>query len=166
MALALTIDEFLGYTEEERAKWEEWFSAHPEGFNAMLHRQGRFSNAWSLIDHIFLVERRHTLRLRGQDKLLPESTGVSSGDGAALFAYGRSARAALVEYLRSVDPMKLTTPIVFRYLDKTWELSARKLIFHIQMHEVRHWAQIATAIRNAGYEPPGFHDLLFANAMK
>ena len=43
---------------------------------------------------------------------------------------------------------------------------ARKLIAHILVHEIRHWAQIALAVRLAGLEPPGDHDLFYSNAMK
>jgi uncharacterized damage-inducible protein DinB len=44
--------------------------------------------------------------------------------------------------------------------------TARKLVFHILFHEIRHWAQIATAVRNAGFPPPGFHDFLFCDTME
>ncbi|HYP52753.1 MAG TPA: hypothetical protein VEQ42_04400 [Pyrinomonadaceae bacterium] len=26
--MQLTLDELIGYTDEERAKWERWFAAH------------------------------------------------------------------------------------------------------------------------------------------
>jgi len=38
----------------------------------------------------------------------------------------------------------------------------RKLATHILLHEVRHFAQIAYAVRVAGHEPPGEHDYFFA----
>jgi uncharacterized damage-inducible protein DinB len=45
-------------------------------------------------------------------------------------------------------------------------MSARKLLFHILMHEIRHWAQIALAVRLAGLEPPGDHDLFYSRALQ
>ena len=45
-------------------------------------------------------------------------------------------------------------------------LTTRKLLFHVLLHEIRHWAQIAAAVRLAGFEPPGDHDLLFSAALK
>jgi uncharacterized damage-inducible protein DinB len=37
---------------------------------------------------------------------------------------------------------------------------------HLQLlHEVRHWAQIAAAVRMAGCTPPGDHDLFYAKAL-
>ena len=45
-------------------------------------------------------------------------------------------------------------------------LTPRKLLFHILLHETRHWAQIALAVRLAGLEPPGDHDLFYSKAFK
>jgi hypothetical protein len=33
------------------------------------------------------------------------------------------------------------------------------------LHEVRHWAQIASAVRAAGFVPPGDHDLFYSKAL-
>ena len=45
-------------------------------------------------------------------------------------------------------------------------MSPRKLLFHILIHEIRHWAQIALAVRLAGFEPPGDHDLFYSRALR
>ena len=45
-------------------------------------------------------------------------------------------------------------------------MSPRKLLFHIVIHEIRHWAQIALAVRLAGLEPPGDHDLFNSRALR
>jgi uncharacterized damage-inducible protein DinB len=45
-------------------------------------------------------------------------------------------------------------------------MTPRKLLFHILLHELRHWAQIALAVRLAGFEPPGDHDLFFSKALR
>jgi len=34
------------------------------------------------------------------------------------------------------------------------------------IHEIRHLSQIAAAVRNAGLEPPGRHDLFFCDALQ
>ena len=39
-------------------------------------------------------------------------------------------------------------------------------MFHILLHEIRHWAQIALAVRLAGLEPPGEHDLFHSRALR
>ena len=44
-------------------------------------------------------------------------------------------------------------------------VTPRKLLFHVLFHEIRHWAQVALALRNAGHQPPGEHDLVFSSVL-
>jgi len=165
MPLSLAIGELLGYTSGERDKWEQWFQAQPAGaVDAPVQREGRFLDVWALMDHIFLVERRHTQRLR---QLLPlaEQTGVARPDTAALFQFGRDARHDFEDFLRTAPQQDLTRTIEVKF-GREMRFTARKLAFHILIHEVRHWAQIALALRCAGFAPPGEHDLIFASAME
>jgi uncharacterized damage-inducible protein DinB len=56
---------------------------------------------------------------------------------------------------------------VFEVREQRWPMSPRKLLFHILLHEIRHWAQIALAARiNGGLEPPGDHDLFYSKALR
>lgn len=164
MALNLTIDEVLGWTAEERTRWQAWLTAHPEAMAAPVQSDGRFSTVGALIDHVFLVEVRHTLRLRRLD--LPNTTGVAAGDIDGLFAYGLQGRAALQEYLKGLTAEDATTPRDVVVLSGgSFRMTPRKLIFHMALHEVRHWAQIALAVRMARFTPPGDHDLFYSKAM-
>jgi uncharacterized damage-inducible protein DinB len=54
----------------------------------------------------------------------------------------------------------------FEVRERQWPMTPRKLLFHILLHEIRHWAQVALAVRLAGLEPPGDHDLFFSSALK
>jgi uncharacterized damage-inducible protein DinB len=44
-------------------------------------------------------------------------------------------------------------------------VTPRKLLFHVLLHEARHWAQINLAVRNAVFEPPPDQDLVFSSAL-
>ena len=165
MRLALSMDEFLAYTAGERVRWEQWFGAHPAAaLEASVQRGGRFATVWALMDHIFIVEKRHTQRLM-QVSPLAQETGVAAMDAPALFAYGRAAHEQLAAYVATLSDADAACVREFTMLTKTYSLTPRKLLFHIQIHEVRHWAQIAAALRNAGFRPPGDHDLLFSSAL-
>ena len=165
MTLHLTIDELMAWTAEERRKWQPWLAANPDALAAAVQPGGRFATVAALIDHIFLVEVRHTLRLRRLD--LPSSTGVSPGDIDRLFDYAARSRAAVHEYLRSLTADDAATPRDVVVLSGgTFRMTPRKLIFHMALHEVRHWAQIALAVRMAGFTPPGDHDLFYSQAME
>src|SRR5436309_15811059 len=127
MALALSIDELLGYTSEERAKWEQWFAAQPAAtLSASLQREGRFPTVWRLMDHILLVEKRHTQRLT-EEMPLTEKTGVSEADIAGLFAYGRTAREDLTRVVHAITPADAARMIEFTFRDQRVTFSARKL---------------------------------------
>jgi uncharacterized damage-inducible protein DinB len=44
-------------------------------------------------------------------------------------------------------------PRTFTVATGDFVLTPRKLLFHCLLHETRHWAQIALALRRAGLEP-------------
>jgi uncharacterized damage-inducible protein DinB len=166
MGLALSVDELLVYTNGERSKWEEWFGRQPPAaVRAPLQRDGNYPTVWRMMDHIFLVEKRHTQRLKGESPV-DEATGVAEPDVQALFAYGRAVRGELEGFVHSASGEALAGTREFKFRSATVTITARKLVFHILFHEIRHWAQIATAVRNAGLPPPGNHDLVFSDALE
>jgi uncharacterized damage-inducible protein DinB len=163
MTLTITLDELLGWTGEERAKWLTWLKANPKALDVTLQPGGRFPTVASLIDHIFLVEYRHTLRLQGKE--LPTATGISPGDVDALWTYSEKGRQGVRALIPTLQPADLNTPRDVVVADGTYQMSPRKLLFHMALHEVRHWAQIASAVRSAGFAPPGNHDLFYSKAL-
>lgn len=163
MDVTITLDELLGWTAEERAKWLPWFKAHPQALDLPLQPGGRFGTIGSLIDHIFLVERRHTSRLQGA--ALPASSGIAAGDINALWAYAEGGRQGLRNYLPTLSPADINTPRDVVVPTGTHPMSPRKLLFHMVLHEVRHWAQVASTVRAAGLAPPGDHDLFYSKAL-
>ena len=52
MTITLTLDELLGWTEEERAKWLPWFKANPAAMAVTVQPGGRFPTVGALVDHI------------------------------------------------------------------------------------------------------------------
>ena len=150
--LTLTYDELLRYTLEERDKWRRFFSSHPQSMETPFQPGGRFSTVGKLIDHIFLVERRHVQRLRGEP--LADRTGLTGNNAPPLFDYGASVRRELEQYAGELDEDVAGQIRTFEVRDQQWPMTARKLLFHVLMHEIRHWAQIAMAVRLAGFEPP------------
>jgi uncharacterized damage-inducible protein DinB len=163
MALTISLDELLAWTAEERAKWLPWLTANPAALDVTMQPGGRFPTVASLIDHIFLVERRHALRLQGRE--LPAATGITPGDVAALWAYAEQGRAGVHAYAPTLTLDDANTPRDVVVASGTYPLSPRKLLFHMALHEVRHWAQIAAAVRAAGFAPPGDHDLFYSKAL-
>ena len=163
--MELTLRELLRYTSEERDRWRAWFLAHSEGMAVELQSGGRFATVGALVDHIFLVERRHLQRLTNQP--LDTQTGLSGHHAPPLFDYGASVRREFEQFTTELDPDVATQPRRITLQDGSeLSITPRKLLFHCLLHEVRHWAQIALAVRRAGLEPPGNHDLLFSKALQ
>ena len=164
MALTITFDELLRYTSAERDKWRSWFTRQPAALDAPLQPSARFQTVGKLIDHIFLGERRFLQRLT--DAPLSSSTGLTGTNVQPLFDYGASVRRELEQFAATIDVDVADEARTFEILDRPWTLSPRKILFHVLLHETRHWAQIALAVRQAGFDPPGNHDLIFSSALR
>lgn len=157
--------ELAEYSDGERNKWSNWLEQQPAGvLEVAVQPGGRFPAVWDLLDHIFLVEARHTCRILGEP--LPQSTGIARGDLAGLFAYAAEGREKLRLTALGLSHEELRRIRDFPFGDMVYSLSPRKLLFHILLHETRHLAQIAVAVRNAGFAPPGEHDLFYSNALQ
>jgi uncharacterized damage-inducible protein DinB len=164
MALTLAFEELLRYTDEERTRWRRFFSSHAGALELPLQASDRFATIGKLVDHIFLVERRHLQRLRGEP--LASSTGLTGNNAAPLFDYGASVRRELEQFVEEVDEDDANQVRTFDVREQQWPMTPRKLLFHILLHEIRHWAQIALAIRLSGIEPPGDHDFFYTRAVR
>ena len=160
----LRYNELLRYTQEERDKWRSWFVAHPDAVEIELQPGGRHATVGALIDHVFLVERRHLQRLTSTP--LDTKTGLSGRHAPPLFDYGASVRRELEHFVSQLEEDSADEPRTFTVVNGDFILTPRKLLFHILLHETRHWAQVALAVRRAGLEPPGNHDLFYSRALK
>ena len=120
---------------------------------------GRFPTVGSLLDHVFLVERRHLARLEGG--VPPDATGIAEGDAQALFEYAALVRADLRRCVEDMDESDGAVTVTAAVQGGTFTMTRRKLALHIVLHEIRHLAQLAYAVRLAGHEPPGRHDLFY-----
>lgn len=162
MSVSVDLLNLIAYTDHERTKWKTWLAADAPARLAIPFQSGaRFPTVGSLLNHVFWVEERHLSRLEGHP--LPETEGAPADDLNALFAYGDRVRGNLRRYVTTVDDKPFSEPITFSLRGGPMiTVLRRKLAAHILLHEIRHFAQIAYAVRVAGHEPPGEHDYFFA----
>ena len=160
MSVALELAALMAYSDQERGKWRTWIETDPTRLTIPFQRGGRFPTVGSVLDHMFLVERRHLTRMQGGQ--LPDKTGIPPDDWQALLAYADSARADLRRYLGELNDQTAGQWMTFTVQSGTFTMTRRKLASHILLHEIRHLAQIAYAARLAGHEPPGEHDFMYA----
>ena len=160
MSAGVDLQNLIAYTDHERAKWKTWLAADPSRLAIPFQSGARFPTVGSLITHVFWVEERHLARLEGTP--VPDSA-VPDNDLTAMFDYGDRIRGNLLRFVTTSDDQRISEAITFRLRDgPPLTILRRKLAAHILLHEIRHFAQIAYAVRVAGHEPPGEHDYFFA----
>jgi uncharacterized damage-inducible protein DinB len=161
----LSLDDLMEYTDWERQKWHDWLRQQGEQvlkISAGPHGDGRFSTAGDVMRHIFATEKRYIEWLSGQPLTEPASIPNDSIEG--LFQFGQQSRKALKEFVEKFPPAEWDTPKELKFQNTTARVTPRKIVTHVVMHEIRHWAQIATMFRLEGLAVE-FHDFLFSPVM-
>jgi uncharacterized damage-inducible protein DinB len=160
---AITFRELLGYTDEETRKWEAWLrQQEPAVLDVPLG--GRWPTVGELIFHVFVVERRYAERLLGEEVTPYEA--IPHGTLDELFAIHRGAREKLERWVENAPAEEYGEILTFQTIT-AGELTAskRKIAAHALLHGVRHWAQIAIELRQAGHPGPGGHDFLMTSGV-
>jgi uncharacterized damage-inducible protein DinB len=158
-------DHLLEYTEWQRESWHAWFTH--AGTGALLisvgpHGDGRFASIGEVVRHVFSAEKKYVDHLEGRP--LTDAAMISAEDIDALFAFGRHSRAALRSYIATLPVDELDILREHTIVEKTLRLTPRKILAHVVLHEIRHWAQIATLLRLQGMNVE-FHDFLKSPVM-
>ena len=165
MTCALTFRELLDYTRAETEHWHRWLGAQPREVLDLPVGSGRTATVRGLIHHIIVVERRYVDRLRGDPVTTYEAVPSDSLD--ALFATFADARARLDEWLDQATDADLARRMEFQTISAgTLAASARKVVVHLLMHGIRHWAQLATALRQQGHATDWSHDIAMSDALE
>jgi uncharacterized damage-inducible protein DinB len=158
---AYTFDQLLTYSDAENAKWHEWFLANPAALDVPF-AEGRLATIRGLIVHIFAVELRYTERLCNRDVTSYDDIHVQSTD--EIFGLGARARNMLREYLGNMTEGDASTVLTFATMTAgTLTASKHKIASNIFIHAIRHWAQIATTLRTAGFTRQWGHDVLLSD---
>ena len=114
--------------------------------------------------HIFAVELRYAERLLGLP--ITDYEQLRSSNLDQIFGIAEDARKKFKQFLASAKKEDMEAVISFETRSAgTLSASKRKILAHAMLHGVRHWAQIATALRKAGYKQDWQHDFLFSQAL-
>jgi hypothetical protein len=164
MTAAVTLEELLIWNEESAAFWKAHFDANP----ALLELPCGIDSAPTVQEldrHNWVAELRWAQRVAGLPITARED--LPRGPLDALFA--RHLEAARIFRVLLADPetgWDETLTMEYDWLPpQVRTASRRKMAAHGLLHSQRHWAQLATLIRTAGF-PTGFHgDLIFSLAL-
>ena len=165
MTPAITLEELLTWNQESAAFWKAHLEANP----ALLEVPcgiGGAANVRQFVRHIWGVELVWGQRIAGLPELAREE--MPAGPLDALFELHLKAvqvfRALLDDPAQNWDE---TQTLKYPWLPpEGLTVSRRKMAAHALFHSQRHWAQLATLVRVAGF-PSGFRgDLLISQALK
>ena len=157
---ALRYETLLELTSTEHHRWHQWFLEHPAAWDVPF-ATGRMATIGKLVLHIFAVELRYTQRLLG-DEVTPWE-GFPQSSIEDVFELGENARAQFVQFLTSAPESELDRVLTFETLTAgTVTASKHKLASNVFLHDIRHWAQIATVLRQQGYTDQWPHDMLLS----
>ncbi len=165
MATTLSLNDLMDYTDWERQKWHDWLRKHGAEVlktSAGPNGDGRFTTVGDLVKHIFSAEKRYVERLSGRP--LTDAGCIPNDDIEALFRFGQQSRKDLKEFVEAFPAQQWDIPQDHRLMNNVLTATPRKIIVHVLLHEIRHWAQIATLFRLNSLVDD-FHDFLFSPVM-
>lgn len=117
-----------------------------------------------LLHHICVVELRYAQRIVGLNESSYED--VSADSVAGIYAAHDE---AMVLYRSAIGDSALEweVPIEFRTRSAGILLASRRtILIHALMHSIRHYAQLATLVRQHGVKPGWAMDYLFMGATR
>jgi uncharacterized damage-inducible protein DinB len=165
MPMNLNVDDLMDYTAWERLKWQDWLRQHGDDvlkIGAGPHGDGRFTTVGDLVKHMFSAEKRYIDRLSGRE--LTDATSLPNDNIEALFRFGEQSRNDLKEFLERFPAENWDVPQDLKLGNHALTATPKKIVLHVVLHEIRHWAQIATLLRLNGLSGE-FHDFLFSPVM-
>lgn len=164
MEEGITFREMLAYTDAETERWRAWLAGQPPEVLETTVGDASRQTVRELIGHIFAVEMRYAQRLLDRPVTAYEELDMTSLDG--LWRIHTESRRLLREYLDAMPAGERAREMTFQ-TRKLGPLSAtaHKVVVHSLIHGIRHWAQIATALRQAGCGPQWEHDWLMCEAV-
>lgn len=159
MTPTITLEELTAWNNETALKWLAHLAAKP----ALLDvPSGIFGtrDVRALVHHIFAVECRTSERLRGLPASAPDQLPGNTLDeltslhNDAIKQFRATLADAKFDWAAAIEIQTLSAG--------TLKASRRKLLAHCLMHGIRHWAQLGTLARNAGYPVDFGADLLLS----
>jgi uncharacterized damage-inducible protein DinB len=164
MIPSITLDELLKWNNESSNFWKAYLDANPE-LLALPCGIGGAANVQEFVKHIWAVELRWAYRIAGFPVIAKDD--LPEGPLDALYQLHQQAE--------GLFRMLLDGPAEdwdrSMQMDLPWlppdarTASRRKVGAHALFHSQRHWAQLATLTRSAGF-PSGFKgDLLFSSSL-
>jgi uncharacterized damage-inducible protein DinB len=165
MSAGITLEEMLAWNDQASEYWKVHFEANPNLLDLPCGIGGA-ANVQEFVRHIWGAELRWAQRLAAEPETPRER--IPAGPLDALFDLHRQA-VAIYRRLLAAPELTWSEPYVLNFdwvPQEERTVTRRKIAAHALFHSQRHWAQLATLVRNAGF-PSNFRgDLLFSPALR
>jgi uncharacterized damage-inducible protein DinB len=164
MSAGITFEEMLAWNDQASAYWKAHFDANPNLLDLPCDIGGA-ANVQELVRHIWGAELRWAQRLATVPVTPREE--IPTGPLDALFELHLQAVEIFRDLLARPDESWAGTYVLeFDWVpENERSVSRRKIAAHALFHGQRHWAQLATLVRNAGFPSSFQGDLLFSPAL-
>jgi uncharacterized damage-inducible protein DinB len=163
-ALAFTFQEMIAAQEVELAKWEQWFLQQPATLLDLPLDLAKGKDLRSVLFHTLIVElyfgeSLNDLRdFNGPREDLFQLPKETVADLFQLHHRGLALLKQWVEHTTPADAAKI-------FVRGELHVSKKKCFIQVMEHTVRHFAQLAVALRQAGHPTDWMHDFLFNSSM-
>ena len=146
---ALSASEVMAWLETTSTNWRALIEEHPEILALPCDVMGT-GTVGALLQHIVAVEVRYAEQLSGLP--VTEYAEIPYDSAAAIYATHERAMKMYRELLASDLDWDAKFEFVTRSLG-TLRASRKTILFHALMHAIRHYAQLATLVRQHGIKP-------------
>jgi uncharacterized damage-inducible protein DinB len=154
---ALTGEEMLAWLEKTSSGWRDLIAANPKTLALPCDVMG-VSTVGGLLQHVVAVELRYAERLAG----LPATEYAAIAFDSAEEIYATHQRAVALFRKQLESNVDWDERIEFATRSMGSARSSRKsILFHALLHSIRHYAQLATLVRQQGIKPGWPMDYLF-----
>jgi uncharacterized damage-inducible protein DinB len=156
----LTAEEILIWNDKTATGWRQLLASHPELLNQPCDIAGTKTVA-ELLQHIVAAQLRYAERLAG----LPISDYAAIPLDSVESIYATHDRATRIFRQLITTDIDWNEPIDFVTRSMGTLHSDRKtILFHALLHGIRHYAQLASLVRQHGVKPDWPMDYLFMHA--
>jgi uncharacterized damage-inducible protein DinB len=163
--LAFTFPEMIAAQEVELAKWEQWFLKQPPSLLDLPLDLAKGKELRSILFHVVFVELyfgQSLNDLRKWDGPREDLLQLPHETFAELFEIHHRGLALLKQWAEHATPEDADKILVRGEL----RASKKKCFIQVMEHTVRHFAQLAVALRQAGHPTDWMHDFLFNPSMQ
>jgi uncharacterized damage-inducible protein DinB len=160
----LSFGELLDYCAEETNKWRDFFHNNRAALDLPSDIAGT-KNVREVVLHIVAVQMRYAERLLGLP--ITEYETLNQKNAAELFALSHKSFEDFRSFAVAANDPDWDGVLTFpTRTGGTLSASRRKIFIHALLHGVRHWAQLASYLRQQGYQQDWPHDFIFSSVLK